>query len=1590
MHTIIGSAVNHTLNRHGEGNEKLEAQLPVTDADIERIPEIIANPDEIRRGFERTTGNLNDTIVYQKRINGHVLIVEEVRTGRRKLAFHTMRKAKAGYVYDLSREGQPIVKAKSEGVNVQNGLTPEAQLPNALSDKSVTSSGNDVNSTNSQRIRRTNDSFITPSDMERFEQVRTHATGHIILGNQFDLSYIGTGEGSQAYGWGIYFEQSPEVAEHYRKYGAKFRVRMKDGSIYSGNDEISEMLSEFLSDYPKNELRNNFEGVRDEIIRGVEEFRDNCQANAESRYNSEEEAVIHAEAAKLYQSVIDVLKNAKSFEGGGNIYIADIPENNVLIDWDADIHSQPEEVKKGMRRAIEKARQLRVTPEALERLKKSPTGEQFYRNLEQALKPLVRQGRLKTKKHGTLERADMAASLILNKAGIPGLRFWDRGSRDKKSGTHNFVIWNTDMIKLLGLTADSDEEARQYYLDYARSKRQTEAGNETFKQIIGIDGARRLDEADGTTIRMDNLRVARRMERKGLPVKKMWLATGWMRGADGKWRYELMDGKIIQRKLREASRYSKELHALEGALGKEYINDPNFVPTPEQDRRLNELERLATVNLSDIFDAPELFRAYPRLRNVSVWLGDLQEADAMYYPDVDAIEINTSGNGFNSKRELRKSIIHEIQHAIQLIEGFGQGSGYSLKRDTAYGRLMKKVETMLTRLDSETRSKILDILGAEFDGDNAKSQSLTDTLSETELDSLHKIKDILDKAHERSSYLFSKYQRHSGETEARNAETRAYWNEARRKRTPLDASEDTPRSEQIIGRPAPRVASSTGQNETYKQIIGIEGARRIDQSEGSTIRMDNLNIARRMERKGLPAKNIWLATGWMRGTEGKWRYELMDGKLVRRRKFNQKTYDEYLDLIDKARVPMTEEEAAIEQEIEDMVKMLRNGIMTPAEFQAKMDDPRYNPSETDIDEDIDLSRLTAREQKRYEKLRKFYEFTELQEVFDAPELYVAYPELRHIRYAERDFSDRDTKGVFSKKEISVDSNTSTAEVRNILIHEIQHAIQDIEGFTPGDNDSEGATGRINDTIDMWNDKVLDAQHKLTGKESYRRVDEATDALYDEDFETAERLARNFSEDERAVYEEAKGYIEKILELRKESDNTKYHTIAGEVEARNVMTRRNWSKKKRRSTPLDMSEDTPRAKQWVRTQTPKAESHYEGETYRQPLNNDVDLDRQVQIVRIADTLPNVPFYMRIKAFGKSRQEEIISRFKNGAVVNEHTGLTITLSRQGLNHILDTARNNDNMGGSVIYQSVPYLDSLARNAYRVETHEDRKPSVTKIEGQKGNLKQVHRFLVPVELDGDIHILKLTAKEYDSGETEIDEVSLYDMKYTKKMSAHPSQNSPNLIGRATGTIGSTNAVSVRDMLEGVNDVFGNPYSQVNETYRQSAMHETNGAAMSENDLILTPEDQKQNEGDVYKQVVGYGAAVRLDERNGNHNFVDNLRIAQRMEKKLKPDWQKIKVILPPKTGWSYDPDTGRDVRVVIQPETSRAELHHDFSSARTIWQATGWFRGADGQWKMELPYGNFIATEINRLINNAEYPNTHMTPETKRSAIMLPPTA
>ena len=151
-------------------------------------------------------------------------------------------------------------------------------------------------------------------------------------------------------------------------------------------------------------------------------------------------------------------------EKHGNIYVADIPENETLLNWNANINEQTDIVKNGLRKAVVRAKQLGANEAVLRRLLAAKTGEEFYKTLENYVVPAIMHN-IKGASKGFSN--DMAASLLLNQAGIPGLyhanAYLDNATLKPKHN-RNFVIWNTDMIKLMSISQDSDFDAKNSFI----------------------------------------------------------------------------------------------------------------------------------------------------------------------------------------------------------------------------------------------------------------------------------------------------------------------------------------------------------------------------------------------------------------------------------------------------------------------------------------------------------------------------------------------------------------------------------------------------------------------------------------------------------------------------------------------------------------------------------------------------------------------------------------------------------------------------------------------------------------------------------------------------------------------------------------------------------------------------------------------------------------------------------------------------------------------------------------------------------------------------------------------------------------------
>lgn len=131
----------------------------------------------------------------------------------------------------------------------------------------------------------------------------------------------------------------------------------------------------------------------------------------------------------------------------------------------------------------------------------------------------------------------------------------------------------------------------------------------------------------------DRLRLARLLDREGKDEWFIWHNTGWAKGTDGKWRFEIPD---------DGAAWAKSWNTLR--------------------RRTGEMP------LEEAFSHPELFAAYPILRDIRVRFVD--EGGGSWYSDKGLIEIGRGGGAESA----RSTMLHEIQHAIQDIEGFATGT----------------------------------------------------------------------------------------------------------------------------------------------------------------------------------------------------------------------------------------------------------------------------------------------------------------------------------------------------------------------------------------------------------------------------------------------------------------------------------------------------------------------------------------------------------------------------------------------------------------------------------------------------------------------------------------------------------------------------------------------------------------------------------------------------------------------------------------------------------------------------------------------------------------------------------------------------
>lgn len=305
----------------------------------------------------------------------------------------------------------------------------------------------------------------------------------------------------------------------------------------------------------------------------------------------------------------------------------------------------------------------------------------------------------------------------------------------------------------------------------------------------GEKGAAEADKADEQTIRMDNLDVAKQMEKAKKDAKIIKMATGWEKGVDGKWRYEMPDAKI------------KDTIDVGGG---------NIVKRFEEDMLWTDGK------LEDAVDAPKLFEAYPQLKNIKIHTDAVMNdmpSNGEYNPQTKTITIHA-----DELKYLNSILNHEIQHVIQREEGFAHGgTPEQVERDFNAAKAEWKARSYAFELEEKAKE-----MGGEYNQSEVekaliqeyKDMDMPEFIPDKETrikgfnyfargyadrsmdDAIKRFR--LDRFQRTDFDSYQEYRKLAGEVEARNVQKRLGMTDEERRNSLASETEDVNRDEQIV------------------------------------------------------------------------------------------------------------------------------------------------------------------------------------------------------------------------------------------------------------------------------------------------------------------------------------------------------------------------------------------------------------------------------------------------------------------------------------------------------------------------------------------------------------------------------------------------------------------------------------------------------------------------------------------------------------------------------------------------------------------------------------------------------------------------
>ena len=373
------------------------------------------------------------------------------------------------YMDDMTEQPSDLEKAVQDQFGMQPNMDRGALLPYKSKDKgwvapevayqlakllaspSVAMHGGNISPQEAIESGNTLSGFMTPAGLLSKPSPATarmnvyHGTPHEF--DKFDSSKIGTGEGAQAYGHGVYFAENPAVAKEYQKVSPSvnppIRRAFKGQELAAGTWEYkaASLVDEMGLLKARKLVQNWISGAREgEDVAGYKKALDTL-------------------------SVAESKKDFARMKNQGSFYHVDLPDEHIakMLDWDKPLSEQPENVRKALEShpaiAAEIARrnEKRVllneqSPGRLahpvigklagkEAVANDLKGSELYQTLSNYFRDEDSAWSSLGITPNDAKNIHDAASRYAAKLGIPGIRYLDGDSRTGGAGTSNFVVF---------------------------------------------------------------------------------------------------------------------------------------------------------------------------------------------------------------------------------------------------------------------------------------------------------------------------------------------------------------------------------------------------------------------------------------------------------------------------------------------------------------------------------------------------------------------------------------------------------------------------------------------------------------------------------------------------------------------------------------------------------------------------------------------------------------------------------------------------------------------------------------------------------------------------------------------------------------------------------------------------------------------------------------------------------------------------------------------------------------------------------------------------------------------------------------------